>query len=283
VAVLDLLTLFVSHVQVDVRCAFPGVLDGLSASFSPCRRPLVPTRRRVRYEVRQDGQVCRDGAPLICAETIEDLLPLVEREIYRCMPDWHRPAVMLHAAAAERDRVGLLLLGSPGSGKSTLVRQALRLGFRYYSDEITIFDGRQIWGVPRTIQFDTVQIDAPPPDLPDGCDLESYRCRSRSGSRLALPLSGVAPEAVAPAPVAASDTWLVFLTHRPDRPAVLEVCDAVTALQELHQSVIGRIDHRSPDLGALVRRDRCHRLRWNDAGSALHLLERLLARPQLVG
>lgn len=55
----------------------------------------------------------------------------------------------LHAACLERGGKGLLLLGSPGEGKTTLSLALMELGFRYGSDDVTLVkpDGR-VEGVP---------------------------------------------------------------------------------------------------------------------------------------
>ncbi len=54
-----------------------------------------------------------------------------------------------HAACLERAGKGLLLLGSPGEGKTTLSLALMELGFRYGSDDVTLVkpDGR-VEGVP---------------------------------------------------------------------------------------------------------------------------------------
>jgi hypothetical protein len=55
----------------------------------------------------------------------------------------------LHAAFLSRNGNGVLLLGSPGAGKSTLALALLGAGFEYGSDDVTLFrGGGTVMGVP---------------------------------------------------------------------------------------------------------------------------------------
>ena len=48
--------------------------------------------------------------------------------------------LLLHAAAAERDGLLVVLAGSSGSGKSTTVAALVQHGFRYVTDEVVVLD-----------------------------------------------------------------------------------------------------------------------------------------------
>ncbi len=51
--------------------------------------------------------------------------------------------MQIHASCAARDGAGVLLLGSPGSGKSDLLLRLLDLGFELVADDRVEIDGRQ--------------------------------------------------------------------------------------------------------------------------------------------
>ena len=58
---------------------------------------------------------------------------LLRRELAAALGDFH----LLHASAAARDGAVLVLAGSPGAGKSTLMRELVGRGFGYYADDVS--------------------------------------------------------------------------------------------------------------------------------------------------
>ncbi|MGV6807551.1 MAG: HprK-related kinase A [bacterium] len=70
-----------------------------------------------------------------------------------CIANAAHQFLNIHAAVVEKDGVGLVLPGSPGSGKSTLCAGLLSSGWRLLSDEMGLvaLDGRSVVPVPRPI------------------------------------------------------------------------------------------------------------------------------------
>jgi len=72
-----------------------------------------------------------------------------------CIASHAHPYLIIHAAVVERNGCGLLLPGSPGSGKSTLCAALVGRGWRLLSDEmalVSLADGL-VYPVPRPISL----------------------------------------------------------------------------------------------------------------------------------
>lgn len=94
--------------------------------------------RRRRFRVLVNGRLQFEPARR------DELLPYVEWavnwEIARTYPQY----LHLHAAAMERDGVGLILPAESGSGKSTLAMGLLRRGWRYLCDEFALVHSQSL-------------------------------------------------------------------------------------------------------------------------------------------
>ncbi len=58
---------------------------------------------------------------------------LLRRELAEALGEFH----LLHASAVARNGAALLTAGPPGAGKSTLMNELVRRGFRYYADDVS--------------------------------------------------------------------------------------------------------------------------------------------------
>jgi hypothetical protein len=245
-------------------------MHSLSCIWARCAYPMLPTTRIARFaaEALEHGfSVTSEGQESSRAELREDVLPLLESAIYRALPAWHDQHVLLHAACLRRGQTTVLLLGRSGAGKSSLALTAVRRGFEYFSDELTVTEGQRVWGVPRAIQFEPIADGGKPPPWAREVDLERYRLRLSDGRQGMLPFWLPPAETIPTAP-AVADKVCVYAVER--GPATrLEPCSPVEALASLHEAAF-----RAPwlDLGRLVRSGHCGRLRWCEPESAIDLL-----------
>lgn len=268
------LTLFISDVQVEIATDLADVRDALAVVWNACAQPLLPPVRTARFEARADAgrYLVRGEGTERSVELREDVLPVVEGALYAALPGWHEGRALLHAACVQRGAIALVLAGRSGAGKSSLALEALRRGFDYFSDELTVTDGARLWGVPRAVQFEpTDGARALPPWLRD-VSLEPYRLRLHGGALGRLPLHVPPPARIAREPVAARSARIVAI----ERGATTDLrpLEPLPALSLLHEAAF-----RAPpvDLGALIGRGRAALLRWHEPGPALDALEGWLA------
>ena len=174
----------------------------------------------------------------------------------------------LHAACLERGGKGLLLLGSPGAGKTTLSLALMKLGFRYGSDDVSLVkpDGR-VEGVPLA-----PAIKESAWELVEHLGLTSLPIHLRPDGQPVryVPLN---QETVAgPCRVEA----VLRLRRDGHQPAILEAISAQEGLAELFR------ESRSADgkcstvimqaLADLIREADCFDLRYSDAAAAASLV-----------
>jgi len=253
-----------ARVEVHVRS---DVARGLTAEWAAATKPLLPIRRTVRITA-VDGTVLVDGEPRRHNIAPENLLIEVDAVIYRELIAWHGPPrTVFHAAAVTHEGRTFVLAGESGAGKSSLARALVDRGARYFTDELTIFDGESVWGIGRTPQLDPVPPDETLPPWFSGYDVDmhSYRFRSLDGPRI-LPLLMLTADELATAPRPAGETQLVFV--RRGASESLEPLAARDALAELHN--MRRSEVRT-DLGPLFHTPPLA-LSWTSTAEAARLL-----------
>lgn len=92
------------------------------------------------YQLSDKGDfvfISKDGAPALVVERSLAAIRLKGMILEQVLGDTHQIAA-LHAAFLTKGEHALLLLGSPGSGKTTLSLALMEQGFRYGSDDITL-------------------------------------------------------------------------------------------------------------------------------------------------
>jgi hypothetical protein len=118
-------------------------------------------------EVLVEGypRIVVDGEVLWSDGPVEDLVAGFEQWLYRLALARHkRRLVVFHAAALVSARGTIVFSGPSGAGKSSLALAAVQRGWKYFSDEFVVSDGRRIWGWPRAIRFDPPKPGSQPPD-----------------------------------------------------------------------------------------------------------------------
>jgi hypothetical protein len=99
---------------------------------------------RVEYASGAIGSYALYRDEVECARSLdlEAVLESLEREIRWDLADSARGRIFVHAGAVGWRGQGIVLPGTSGVGKSTLVAKLVRAGARYYSDEYAVLDDR---------------------------------------------------------------------------------------------------------------------------------------------
>jgi hypothetical protein len=153
------------------------ILEGLTASYGP-----PGDGPKVSYELRTRpaAHLLRDGRLIYVAETVEDLPPLFELDLYQLMASRQHEGCLLHSACLSTERGAILLVGPSGSGKSTLALSLLRrCDCCYLTDEwVRVSRDGTVRGLTRPITFGEA-LD--PAEIPSDFSVVSAPFRSRAG------------------------------------------------------------------------------------------------------
>lgn len=178
--------------------------------------------------------------------------------------------VIVHASAAARDGMAIVLPGPMGAGKSTLVAALVRAGLGYLTDEAVAIDPTTglVAPYPKYLSLAGVLAHLVPP-APGR--VQAFL----GGQRLA------APDAIRPGSVAAAAAprLVVAPRYQPGASTTLEPLRPAAALSALaeHAFHIGRDDQRTLDvLATMVEQSACFRLVSSDVDEATAALIGLL-------
>ena len=97
---------------------------------------------RVRVTARTAGDIVKihvDGRPVSSCDRHE-FVPFVKALLIESVLKWARYEVALHAAVLGCSAGTLLLLGSPGTGKTTLAAALVGRGFKIAADDVALLD-----------------------------------------------------------------------------------------------------------------------------------------------
>lgn len=138
----------VGDCSVAVRSDLPEVLRDLGQLYAPAEAPgagpllrvEVTRRRGAQLPGRRRYDVLADGEPFGKRLGRREVLPWVEWAINWRYLRTCRKYLLLHAASLVRDGRGVILAGSAGAGKSTLVAGLLARGWEYLCDEFALID-----------------------------------------------------------------------------------------------------------------------------------------------
>ncbi|MDH5673152.1 MAG: hypothetical protein OEZ06_13435 [Myxococcales bacterium] len=262
--------MYVSDVCIEVVVDRGLVDQALPAVWSHAMRPLMPSQRRVRFELGGSDALLTlsvAGSELASCPREEGPMALLDCGIYRAMAQWHCGRALLHAAAVVIGDRGVVLCGPSGAGKSTFAWHAVESGADYFSDELTVCDGARLWGVPRAIQLSAVEAGGPLPPWVVGADVDSYRLRTPAGAQLVIPLRAVPAGRVPASPSDPAKAAVVVLERSDsDRLGELKPLEILGALHE------ASFTPSTEALSSLVHQRRGAHLRWRDPARALDLL-----------
>ena len=145
---------FVAYgVRVGVRVSDPAVMDRVPGLLPPGWKPARSPSVKRLYSLRVGGAATRpgvrrfnmlyaDSARLSRTMELDDALRVLESDLKLYVAEKARRRVFVHAGVVRWRGQAIVIPGRSRSGKSTLVRELVRAGAIYYSDEYAVLDSR---------------------------------------------------------------------------------------------------------------------------------------------
>lgn len=269
------LTLHLPDRELRINGLPERAMTALTAVWGACMGPEHTTGEGVEWHVMHTNagyDLVRPGLQPDHIDAEDRVAPLVEATMYRSIASWHAHETLLHAATIVRRQHPVLLLGDSGTGKSSLALEAVRAGWQYVTDELTLTDGTIVRGFTRTIQFDPVPVETALPERLDGLDVSSYRVTRDDGVEQMQPLFPWEKLDVAKEPIPVMNAIVIVLAGTGERTS-LEPIAAVEALAALHAQIRGT---RTGPFGRLLGTGRVFRLRWREPSEGFGKIARVV-------
>lgn len=204
------------------------------------------------------------------------ILEYLEYKIYTLLIDRFSDYYLIHAGVVAHNDKTILLPGSSGGGKTTLIAGMLKNGFRYLTDEIGIIDPHTLrvypFAKPLNMKIGSLSLfDSfePEMELIDKHEMsiedKIHHVFVNSGSVQAIDK-----------PVAVGD--IVFVRYNPNEKSTLTPVSRANAIFKLAKCSFNhyRFKEGGTDiLDGLVRGCRCYQLGFADVGKAVSLLKGL--------
>jgi len=152
--------------RVGLRVNDPSVLESLLSRLPPCwthlesavvdRMYSVVLPIAPRRNLRHFGILYGDSTRLIRTERLEDLLDFFESDLDLYIAANSEDRLFIHAGAIGWKHHTVLIAGRSRTGKTTLVKEFLRCGAAYYSDDFATIDhSGQLHSYPRDLSVRT--------------------------------------------------------------------------------------------------------------------------------
>ncbi|MGI9606337.1 MAG: hypothetical protein ACR2P0_09395 [Acidimicrobiales bacterium] len=234
---------------IDVPTAYPELREQLSNAVDPLRSLDLRSDRGdivVRIDVNgaawtifaNDTPVTTVGSPVECRRMVLSLLNTLPLELVE-------DGVVLHAASARVNGMGVVFPGDSGAGKSTIVAQLIARGHGYLTDEAVVIDLRDLVAEPFP---KSLRIEPGAQRLLSHLEPHDSELRDASWD--------VDPRSIEPASIAgrASIERIVFPQYRKGvRRAVLRRVQPVDALLRLLRATFDFRASGQEGFGALAR------------------------------
>jgi hypothetical protein len=144
-------------VGFSVQADAPGLLEESRLRMPPGWRPGLagsPRRAYVLAHAPDGVRVEAEGATLSQGLSHPGALDVLESDLQLFVAQHSRDFVFVHAGVVGVGGRALVLPGTSGAGKTTLVRALLKAGATYYSDEYALLDSRgRVHPYPRALSI----------------------------------------------------------------------------------------------------------------------------------
>jgi hypothetical protein len=265
----ELHDVYLSDVHFRIRSSCANTNRYLRRHWSSAAAPILEPADRCEVEVIADDspRIVVDGEILWSDGELDDLVDGFEQRLYGVALARHRRRfAVFHAAALVSDRGSVVFAGRSGAGKSSLALAAVRRGWRYFSDEFVVTDGRRLWGWPRAIRFDPPAAGVPRPDyladLP--LDPDPTECGGEAGT----PYFPIPAGTVEPTPTPAPEVHFVLV----QRGADTTLSPAAPSIGLKYWTEAAFFEPEVP-LGSLVGIERAWRASWRHPDELIALFE----------
>lgn len=230
----------------------------------------------LRGMLRPSLRYLSDGMDPFGAQALDMPLPQLEWGMNWSFASLFNQYLLLHAGTLEIDGHGLLLIGEPGSGKSTLTAALALAGARALSDEFGVLrpaDGKLL-PIPKPVALKNRSIELIRSWSAEAVVGPTYHNTHKGDvAHLAMPRASAEARSVPATPRA-----IVFPTWTEDASTTLEPVGPAEAF-----GLVAGNSFNFPTTGeqgfdaveALVRRCTCHRMRFSRLDDALDTLREL--------
>ncbi len=204
------------------------------------------------------------------------ILEYLEYKIYTLLIDRFSNYYLIHAGVVAHDDKAIVLPGSSGGGKTTLIAGMLKNGFRYLTDEIGIIDPHtlRVYPFPKPLNMKIGSLSLFDNFEPEMELINKHEMNIEDKIHHVLVKSSSIHAMDKPIPV----RDIIFVRYDPRGKSRLRPISRANAIFELAKCSFNhyRFKEKGIDiLESLVRGCRCYQLRFADVGKAVSLLKGL--------
>ncbi len=130
-------------VRIGIRTNNAELLKDLPNHFPPLWKPVSTSTVDRIFSLRigkASSTIFEDGEQVLQASSLKRVLTDFERRLKMYVAEMARRRVFVHAGAVGWKGYAIIIPGRSYSGKTTLVRELVRAGATYYSDEYAVLD-----------------------------------------------------------------------------------------------------------------------------------------------
>jgi hypothetical protein len=136
-------SILVYGVRVGIRTNRPELLDRVSDYLPPLWKPSTASAVDRLFSLKagkSSYELFEDSARAIKSRSLKTVLQVFETSLKMYVAEMARRRVFVHAGAVGWNGSAILIPGRSFSGKTSLVKELVRAGATYYSDEYAVLD-----------------------------------------------------------------------------------------------------------------------------------------------